>query len=96
MRLVDSIITGGINSRASDIHIEPQLPDMRVRYRIDGILVEALDIPASAQAEIVSHIKILADMDISEKRLPQDGHICFTHHNKDYDLRIASLPAYKR
>ena len=93
VRLVDSIIAGGINSRASDIHIEPQYPDMRVRYRVDGILIEALEIPASAQAEIISHIKILADMDISEKRLPQDGHICFTHQYKDYDLRIASLPA---
>ncbi|MCK4998667.1 MAG: type II/IV secretion system protein [Anaerohalosphaera sp.] len=69
------------------------MPDMRVRYRVDGILVEALEIPASAQSEIISHIKILADMDISEKRLPQDGHICFTHQNKEYDLRIASLPA---
>lgn len=93
VRLVDSIISGGINARASDIHIEPQEPDMRVRYRVDGILIESLAIPASVQLEVVSHIKILADMDISEKRLPQDGHVAFMHAEKDYDLRISSLPA---
>ncbi|WP_146663431.1 GspE/PulE family protein [Anaerohalosphaera lusitana] len=93
VRLVDSIITGGIEARASDIHIEPQEPDMRVRYRVDGMLVEALNVPASAQLEVVSHIKVLAEMDISEKRLPQDGHIAIQHRDKDYDLRVASLPA---
>jgi len=93
VRLVDSIITGAIDARASDIHIEPQEPDMRVRYRVDGILIGALEVPASAQREVVSHIKILADMDISERRVPQDGHIGIQHNNKDYDLRVSSLPA---
>ncbi len=93
VRLVDSIITGAIDARSSDIHIEPQEPDMKVRYRVDGILVEALKVPASAQREAISHIKILADMDISERRIPQDGHISIQHHGKSYDLRVSSLPA---
>ena len=93
VRLVDSFITGAIDARASDIHIEPQLPDMRVRYRVDGILLDALDVPASAQREVISHVKILADMDISEKRIPQDGHISIDHRGKGYDLRVSSLPA---
>jgi len=93
VRLVDSIITGGIDARSSDIHLEPQEPDMRVRYRIDGILVNALDVPASAQREVISHIKILANMDISERRIPQDGHINIHHNGRDYDLRVSSLPA---
>jgi len=92
-KLVSSIITGAIDARASDIHIEPQEPDTRVRYRIDGILQDAIGVPSSAQREVVSHIKILADMDISERRLPQDGHITLKHDGSDYDLRVSSLPA---
>jgi len=92
-RLVSSIINGAIDVRASDIHIEPQEPDMKVRYRIDGLLRDAIEVPASAQREVVSHIKILADMDISERRLPQDGHITLKHSEHDYDLRVSSLPA---
>jgi len=91
--LVASIIAGGIDSRASDIHIEPQEKDMTIRYRIDGVLRKELSIPSSAQAEILSHIKILANMDIAEKRLPQDGHITTVHQDKEYDLRVSSLPS---
>jgi len=92
-RLVWSIITGAIDSKASDIHIEPAIPDMRVRYRVDGLLRDTIDVPASVQQEVVSHIKILADMDISERRLGQDGHIALVHDERDYDLRVSSLPA---
>jgi len=91
--LVSSIITGAIDSRASDIHIEPQEKDLKVRYRVDGVLRKELDIPATAQAEVISHIKILANMDISEKRLPQDGHITTIHQDKELDLRVSSLPS---
>ena len=91
--LVSSIITGGIDSRASDIHIEPQESDLKIRYRIDGVLRKELDIPATAQAEVISHIKILANMDISEKRMPQDGHITTMHHDREFDLRVSSLPS---
>lgn len=93
VRLVERILTGGVDSRASDIHLEPQQPDMKVRYRIDGLLQEALEVPSSAELQVISHIKILADMDISEKRLPQDGHITLEHGGKLYDLRVSSLPA---
>jgi type IV pilus assembly protein PilB len=66
---------------------------MRVRYRIDGILHDALNVPATAQLEVISHIKIMSEMDISEKRLPQDGHMTMQHDGRDYDLRVSSLPA---
>lgn len=92
-KLVSSVINGAIDTRASDIHIEPLKSDMRVRYRIDGILRHAIDIPLSVQHEVVSHIKILADMDISERRNPQDGHITVRYNDEDYDLRVSSLPA---
>jgi len=92
-RLVSSIITGAIEAAASDIHIEPQEPDMRVRYRIDGLLRDAVSVPCSVQLEVVSHIKILANMDISERRLAQDGHMTVEHNGLDYDLRVSSLPA---
>ncbi|MDH7598393.1 MAG: GspE/PulE family protein [Sedimentisphaerales bacterium] len=92
-KLVSSIIRGAIDARASDIHIEPQFTDVRVRYRVDGILRPTINIPISALAETVSHIKILAGMDISERRLPQDGHITIRHLDKDYDLRVSCLPA---
>jgi type IV pilus assembly protein PilB len=92
-QLVASIIRGAIEARASDIHIEPQVSELRVRYRVDGMLRRAVDVPISAQPEVVSHIKILAQMDISEKRIPQDGHISLRHENHEYDLRVSSLPA---
>jgi type IV pilus assembly protein PilB len=91
--LVSSIITGAIDSRASDIHIEPQEGDLNIRCRIDGILRKELGIPSTAQAEILSHIKILAGMDISEKRLPQDGYVVSTHQGREFDLRVSSLPS---
>jgi type IV pilus assembly protein PilB len=92
-KLVSSVIRGAIDARASDIHIEPQENDVRVRYRVDGMLRSAVSVPLSAQNEVVSHIKIMANMDISEKRIPQDGHMALRHSNKEYDLRISSLPA---
>ena len=91
--LAYSIVIGAIEARASDIHIEPRQPEMRVRYRVDGLLREAIDVPASVQQEVISHIKILSEMDISERRLPQDGHISIAHDGRDYDLRVSSLPA---
>ncbi len=92
-RLVSSIINGAIDARASDIHLEPRDSDMRVRYRIDGILHDTLNVPASAQLEVISHIKIMSEMDISEKRAPQDGHLSVQHDGRDYDIRVSSLPA---
>jgi type IV pilus assembly protein PilB len=91
-KLVSSIINSAIDAGASDIHIEPQQPDMRVRYRVDGILHDAISVPSSAQLEVVSHIKVAADMDISEQRLPQDGHMHVRHDGREYDMRVSSLP----
>ncbi|MFC1763612.1 GspE/PulE family protein [Planctomycetota bacterium] len=92
-KLVASVLRGGIDARASDVHIEPQSSDVRVRYRVDGILRSAITLPVSAHKEVVSHIKIVSGMDISEKRVPQDGHMSIRHYGKDYDLRVSSLPA---
>ena len=92
-KLVSSIIGGAIDTRASDIHIEPQGSDIRVRYRVDGTLRLSLTVPMSVQQEMVSHIKIMANMDISERRVPQDGHVTTTRDGNEYDLRISSLPA---
>jgi type IV pilus assembly protein PilB len=92
-KLVSSIINSAIDARASDIHIEPHQPDMRVRYRVDGFLRDAIGVPSSAHIEVVSHIKIMADMDISERRVPQDGHMIVRHNDIEYDLRVSSLPA---
>ena len=92
-KLVASIIRGAIDAHASDIHMEPQTTELRVRYRVDGMLRRAVDVPTSAQAEVISHVKILAEMDISEKRLPQDGHITLRHEGQEYDLRVSSLPS---
>lgn len=91
--LVSSMVRGAISSRASDIHIEPQASDLRIRYRIDGTLRDTIRVPVSVQQEIVSHIKIMADMDISERRMPQDGHAMIEHEGAEYDLRVSSLPA---
>ncbi|MBN2592821.1 MAG: type II/IV secretion system protein [Sedimentisphaerales bacterium] len=91
-KLVSSIIGGAIDSRSSDIHIEPQGADVRVRYRVDGTLRSSLTVPSSVQQEMVSHIKIMANMDISEHRIPQDGHVTTTRDGNVYDLRVSSLP----
>jgi type IV pilus assembly protein PilB len=90
---VSSIIRGAIDAGASDIHIEPQQTDVRVRYRVDGLLRDAVSIPTSAQLEVISYVKIASDMDISERRVPQDGHLAWRHNGKEYDLRASSLPA---
>jgi len=92
-KLVWSIVTGAIDVKASDVHVEPAEPDMRVRYRVDGLLRDAISVPAAVQQEVISHIKVLAEMDISERRLAQDGHIALAHDGHDYDLRVSSLPA---
>lgn len=92
-KLVTSIVRGAFDSESSDVHIEPQESGMRVRYRVDGILQQALTVPASVQSEVTSHIKIKAGMDISEKRIPQDGHIAVNHLGREYDLRVSTLPS---
>jgi len=92
IRLVNLIITEAVNMRASDIHIEPFEDRIRVRYRIDGVLIERDSPPRRLLGAIVSRIKIMARVDISEKRRPQDGRIKTTINGKDYDLRLSIMP----
>ena len=92
IRFVNSLITQGYRDRASDIHIEPFERTLVVRYRIDGILYEVLHPPLKAHAGIVSRIKIMAHLNIAEKRLPQDGRFRVRVAGKDLDVRVSTLP----
>ena len=92
IRFVNSLITQGYKERASDIHIEPFETELIVRYRIDGILYEALRPPHKSHAAIVSRIKIMAALNIAEKRLPQDGRFRVRIAGKDVDVRVSTLP----
>ena len=92
VKLVNFMITKAVTERASDIHIEPQDKDLRVRYRIDGVLHEMMRSPKSAQAAILSRFKIMADMDIAETRKPQDGHVSISVGGHGLDLRVSTLP----
>lgn len=94
IRLVTMIIEGAINAGATDIHLDPQDPEMRVRYRIDGVLHDVMSIPSDIEAPVVSRIKIMADMDITETRHPQDGHISMDLNDGEFDVRVATLPTY--
>ncbi len=92
VRLVNLIIQEAINLRASDIHIEPFSDRVRVRYRIDGILAERDSAPRRLLAPLLSRLKIMGQIDISEKRRPQDGRIKMTVQGKHFDLRVSLLP----
>lgn len=92
VRLVDSIIKEAIPYRASDIHIEPFEKTVKVRYRIDGDLQDRADFPATSYSAISARIKIMAGMDIAERRIPQDGRINLVVGGNEYDFRVSSLP----
>ncbi|MBI5307002.1 MAG: type II/IV secretion system protein, partial [Planctomycetes bacterium] len=93
IQLVSLIINRAVAARASDIHIEPFYNKVRVRYRIDGVCQEADILPKRLQDSIASRIKILASIDISEKRRPQDGHIGLKYKGADMDIRVSCLPS---
>ncbi|PLX85319.1 MAG: type II secretion system protein GspE [Desulfuromonas sp.] len=92
IRFVNSLIPQAYKQRASDIHIEPFESEFIARYRIDGILYEVLRPPHKAQASITSRIKIMANLNIAEKRLPQDGRFSVRIAGKDVDVRVSTLP----
>jgi len=92
IRVVNVVIQQAIKDRASDIHVEPDRRGVRIRYRIDGVLHEVMRVPKYVHAPLVSRIKIMGDMNIAERRIPQDGRIHVRHEGKDYDLRVSSLP----
>jgi len=92
IKLANALIQQGIVDGASDIHVEPQERSVRIRYRIDGVLMEAMTVPRNLMAAMISRLKIMADMNIAERRVPQDGRIEIRNAQKDYDLRVSSIP----
>ncbi len=92
VRLVDYIIANAINERASDIHVEPQEKRLSIRYRIDGILHDVVSPAKELQMAIVSRLKIMANVDIAERRLPQDGRFTIRIRHREVDLRLSTLP----
>src|SRR5262249_44212762 len=92
IRLVNQLVTRAVESRASDIHIEPFQNRLVVRYRVDGVLREAAAPPARLRAAVISRIKIMAKLNIAERRLPQDGRIRLAVHGREFDLRVSTVP----
>ena len=92
IRLVNSLIVKALNEEASDIHIEPFESNIRIRYRVDGMLREVMNLPHKMKQAITSRIKIMANMDIAERRLPQDGRIPLKLPGRDLDLRVSTMP----
>lgn len=92
VKYVNLLITQAISDRASDIHIEPGEHELKVRYRIDGVLHEVMKSPKAIAGGVTSRLKIMADIDIAERRIPQDGRLSVTHHGRKIDLRVATLP----
>ncbi|RIK10198.1 MAG: type II secretion system protein GspE [Acidobacteria bacterium] len=92
VKLANTLIAQAVQDRASDIHIEPQAKDLRIRYRIDGVLHEHMRSPKSVQNSLVSRLKIMSDMDIAERRIPQDGRISMSISGREIDLRAACVP----
>jgi type IV pilus assembly protein PilB len=94
IRMVNLILQEAIKRRASDIHFEPYQNRFRIRYRIDGILREAFTPPKQMYGSLLARIKIISDLDITEKRLPQDGRFRAKFENRDIDFRVSLLPTY--
>ena len=92
VRFVNLLVTQAIQDRASDIHVEPAEHDVLVRYRIDGVLHEMQRAPKQIQNGVISRLKIMSDIDIAERRKPQDGRMSVQHNGRKIDLRVATLP----
>jgi len=92
VKYVNLLITQAIQDRASDIHLEPTETDLRVRVRIDGVLHEVMRSPKAIQQGVISRLKIMADINIAERRIPQDGRLSVNAHGRKIDLRVATLP----
>jgi type IV pilus assembly protein PilB len=92
VKYVNLLITQAIQDRASDIHLEPTEHDLRVRFRIDGVLHEVMRSPRAIQSGVISRLKIMADINIAERRIPQDGRLSVSAHGRKVDLRVATLP----
>src|SRR6202008_25363 len=92
VRFVNSLIEQAVQNRASDLHLEPGESDMRVRYRIDGVLHEIDTVPKHVQSALISRLKIMSNVDITERRVPQNGRITVEINQRAVDLRTATLP----
>lgn len=92
IRLVHELITRAVEAQASDIHVEPREDSLRVRYRLDGVLTTVETLPLAMRAAVTSRIKIMAHLNIAERRLPQDGRIKSTVRGKEIDLRVSTMP----
>ncbi len=92
VKYVNLLITQAVQDRASDIHLEPTEKELRVRFRIDGVLHEIMRSPKAIQSGVISRLKIMADINIAERRIPQDGRLSVNAHGKKIDLRVATLP----
>ena len=92
VKFVNLLITQAVNDRASDIHVEPTERDLRIRFRIDGVLHEVMQSPKSIQNGVISRLKVMSDINIAERRIPQDGRMSLTVSGKPIDVRIATLP----
>src|ERR687897_1787730 len=95
VKLVHAVIADAVRRGASDIHFEPRAHDMRVRFRVDGVVFDSTTVPRHLVAGLVSRIKIMAELDIAEKRLPQDGRIGLSVDGNYVDLRVATLPVVR-
>lgn len=95
VRLANAIIADGVRARATDVHIEPQQADVTVRYRIDGLLREVMTLPKTVHAALVSRLKIMATMDIAERRRPQDGRARVVVQGRDVSLRVSTIPTMR-
>ena len=93
IRLINGILQEAIRSRASDIHVEPYEERLSVRFRIDGSLTEKLSLPARLSPVLVSRVKVMARLDIANKRIPQDGRFSFNLGERQIDVRVSTLPA---
>lgn len=92
VRLVNQLIREAVIENASDIHIEPGDKSIRIRYRVDGVLHEVMQLPLSVKAGVISRVKIMAEMNIAERRRPQDGRVSVVINGRAVDLRVATLP----
>ena len=92
VRLVRAILAGAINAGASDVHLEPHVPEMRVRYRVDGELQQVMTIPDHIEDAVVARIKVMADMDTTESRRPQDGNLSFHEAGCKGSMRVSTIP----
>ncbi|HZJ27831.1 MAG TPA: ATPase, T2SS/T4P/T4SS family [Acidimicrobiia bacterium] len=92
VRVVDAVLANAIDERASDVHLEPGPDRVRVRFRVDGVLHDASELPANIHRSVMSRLKIIAGMDITQTRLPNDGRFSVSHGNRQVDVRVATLP----